>query len=126
MIEIFKEGRPVGGLESEIRTPIDVITAGQALLELARTEHDGIFHLAGYTRVSRLDLARAIATKFGFREDLVFKQSPGDLSKRAPRPRDASLDNRKVCAILMTPMLSLDQALALIVKNREEGFRVYG
>jgi len=118
MVDAFKEGRRVGGLEGEIRTPLDVITAGRALLELAAGNHSGIFHLAGYTRISRFELARTIAARFGFREELVFKQSPADLANRAPRPRDASLDNRKVCATLKTPMLSLDQALTLILQKR--------
>ena len=37
----------------EIRSPIDIVTAGAALLELAGGDHHGIFHLAGNDRLSR-------------------------------------------------------------------------
>ena len=117
MLGTFKEGRKVGISEHEIRTPVDVITAGRGLLELAAGAHQGIFHLSGLSRVSRLELARTIAGRFGFPQELVVPQSAAVAAVgRAARPRDVSLDNSKARAELQTPMRTLDEGLSLIIE----------
>jgi len=115
MIAAFREGRPVCAPAHEVRTPVDAITAGRALLELAAGDQHGIFHLAGLSRLNRLDLARTIARRFGFPADLAMGQSA--VSGRAPRPRDVSLDNRQTCARLKTPMCTLEEGLSLVQES---------
>ncbi len=115
MVVAFKEGRPVGVPAHEIRTPVDVITAGRALLELAAGEQHGIFHLAGSESLNRFEMARRIARRFGFSDQLVLAQPPA--AGRAPRPRDVSLANAKACATLRTPMRDFDDALSLVLKR---------
>jgi dTDP-4-dehydrorhamnose reductase len=119
MISTLREGRTVAAPEQEVRTPVDVITAGRALLELAAGGHHGIFHLAGHDRLNRFVMAQKIALRFGFPRQLLAAQAttgPG----RAMRPRDVSLANAKACANLKTPMLPFDEALSLIMKT--DGF----
>lgn len=110
----LKNGRTVIVPEQEVRTPIDVISLGQALLELAQPGHEGIFHLAGLSQVNRLELTRKFARTFALPEHLVQPQAAASIAGRAPRPRDVSLDSSKACAQLKTPMLTLEQALARI------------
>ena len=117
MIAALKQGRTVSVPAHEVRTPVDVITAGRALLELAAGSHTGIYHLAGHSRVSRLEMARAIALRFGFSPDLILDQGATATPGRAPRPRDVSLDNRKACTLLNTPMQTLDEGLSLILET---------
>ncbi len=117
MIAALKQGRTVAVPGHEVRTPLDVITAGRALLEMAAGDHSGIYHLAGHDRVSRLEMARAIALRFGFPQDLILDQGPATTPGRAPRPRDVSLDNRKACTLLNTPMQTLDDGLSLILET---------
>ena len=115
MIASFKEGRTVAATEREVRTPVDVITAGRALLELAAGEHHGIFHLAGRDRLNRFEIARKIAARFGFPKELVTAQGTAMSPSRARRPRDVSLLTAKTCAQLQTPMRTLDDGLALVL-----------
>ena len=113
MIASFRAGRPVTVPAQEVRTPVDVITLGRALLELAGGSQHGIFHLAGTQRLNRFEMAQQIALHFGFSKELVIAQTeapPG----RAARPRDVSLDNAKASAHLKTPMLDLAEGLSLI------------
>lgn len=117
LIAALKQGRTVSVPGHEVRTPVDVITAGRALLELAAGDHRGILHLAGRSRVSRFEMTRAIALRFGFPEDLILDQGTATTPGRAPRPRDVSLDNRKACTLLNTPMLTLDEGLSLILET---------
>lgn len=118
MITAFKQGRRVSVPVNEIRTPVDVITVGQALLELAAGEQHGVYHIAGLTRVSRIEMARTIALRFGFPADLVVGQ--GAAPGRAPRPRDVSLDNRRTRTRLATPMRTLDEGMALILETSRQ------
>ena len=116
MIAALKAGRQVAVPANEIRTPVDVITLGRALLELAGDAPRGIFHLAGNDRLNRLDLAQRIAASLGFPTSLIVAQDPSTIPDRAPR-HDVSLDNRKARAQLKTPMRSLDEALSLCLRT---------
>ncbi len=118
MLGAFREGRTIGMSEREIRTPIDVLTVGRALLELAANDHQGVFHLAGLSRVNRLELGRAIANRFGFSQELVVAQGAAAAPGRATRPRDVSLDNHRTRDALQTPMRTLDEGLSLIIQNQ--------
>jgi dTDP-4-dehydrorhamnose reductase len=114
MIAALKDGKTVSVPEQEVRTPADVITVGRALLELAASNHHGIFHLAGRTRVSRFEMAQEIARCFGLPQHLVVAQGVASAPGRATRPRDVSLNNGKACAHLETPMRTLHEGLSLI------------
>ena len=119
MLPALKEGRPIAAPAQEVRTPVDVITAGRALLELAAGNHHGIFHLAGHDRLNRLEIAQKIARRFGFSGDLVIAQPAKALAGRAVRPRDVSLNTAKASAELETPMRTLDDGLSLILEATE-------
>lgn len=113
MVAAFEKGRVIGVPPDEVRTPIDIVTVGRALLELAAGTHSGIFHLAGNDRLSRLEMVRRIAARCGYSSDLVEPNDPTGIPGRAERPRDASLDNRKAHAELTTPMCGLEDGLTL-------------
>ncbi|HOC68942.1 MAG TPA: SDR family oxidoreductase [Candidatus Hydrogenedentes bacterium] len=106
--------------ENEIRTPVDVLTLGRALLELAAMDCTGIVHLAGSTRLNRYEMACRIAERLGFSTDLVVPTDSNAMAGRAKRPNDASLDNSKARSLLKTPMCNLDEALDLIFQLKEE------
>jgi len=115
MVATLKAGGTVGMSEHEVRTPVDVITVGRALLELAAGDHQGIFHLAGLSRVNRFELAQVAADRFGFPKHLILKQPTAANPGRAKRPRDVSLDTSKISSALKTPMRTLDEGLSLIL-----------
>ena len=117
MIATFREGRTVALSEQEIRTPVDVITVGKTLLELAAGDHQGIYHVAGNERLNRFEIARKIAVRFGFPKEMVVAQAVATAQGRAVRPLDVSLDNTKARANLKTPMLNLDEGLSLILQT---------
>jgi dTDP-4-dehydrorhamnose reductase len=125
MTHSLSQGKPYGVPAEEVRTPIDVVTLGQALLELAGAGHlQGTFHLAGNEVMNRLELVQRIAKRFGYSKDLVFASDVSRIPNRAPRPRDVSLNNAKARSMLKTPMKCLDEALDLII--RTSGLRKNG
>ena len=117
MVASFREGRAFSVPAHEIRTPVDVITVGRALLELAGGDHHGIFHIAGNERLSRFEMAQKIAVRLEFSKELVVAQAGLTTPGRAVRPRDVSLDNAKARANLTTPMRNLDEGLSLILQT---------
>jgi dTDP-4-dehydrorhamnose reductase len=103
----------------ELRTPIDVITLGQALLELAAGSLAGTIHLAGSDTLDRVTLTRRIAERFGYSPGLVQPRPPAQITGRAPRPRDVSLCNSFARSVLKTPMLGFEPSLDLVLASRD-------
>jgi dTDP-4-dehydrorhamnose reductase len=109
--------------QNEIRTPINVISLGAALIELAQIKNvDGILHLAGNTRIDRYQMAREIATTLGFSPEMIIPTNSNNMVGRAPRPNDASMDNAKATRLLKTPLLSLTEGLSLILTKKYEQY----
>ncbi len=119
MIADFQAGKPVQLPANEVRTPVDVITLGRALLELAGSDFTGIVHLAGSTRLNRREMACRIAARLGFPKELAVATDSNAIAGRAPRPNDASLDNTLARQILKTPMRSFDDGLDLVLTTAE-------
>ncbi len=101
----------------EVRSPIDVITVGAGLLELAGRDHHGIFHLAGNDRLNRLELTQQIVAKLGYGIDLVSPITSEPGPGRARRPRDVSLDNTRARTQLKTAMRNFDDGLSLMLER---------
>ena len=119
-IEKLKNGESVKFPENEIRTPVDVITLGSSLVELAGNDFTGIIHLSGSTRINRYEMARQIAGKLGYSKDLIIATNSNAMEGRAPRPDDASLDNSLAKKILNTPMRTLLEGLELTLNFKLE------
>ena len=119
-LEKLQRGETVKFPENEIRTPVDIITVGAALNELAENGFGGILHLSGNTRINRYEMARQIAEATGFSPDRILPVDSNSLPGRAPRPNDASLDNTRAAQILKTPMRSLSEGLALTLGRPEQ------
>jgi dTDP-4-dehydrorhamnose reductase len=116
MLAALRAGRPVEVPAREVRTPIDVITAGRALLELAVHDFSGTIHLAGSSSLNRFEMATHIAVHFNLPPELIVPTDPAKIAARAPRPRDVSLKNVRAATLLRTPMLGLEAALNFITQ----------
>jgi len=112
-IEKLKLGERVKFPANEIRTPIDIITLGKSLVELAGNDFVGTIHLSGNTIINRFEMAQQIAEKLRYSKDLIVATNSNAMEGRAPRPNDASLDNSLAKKVLTTPMHSLMEGLEL-------------
>lgn len=118
-IPMLRAGQTIVVPPEEIRTPIDVITLGRALLELAAGSMAGTIHLAGSDALDRVTLTRRVAERFGYSPGLVQPRPPAQITGRAPRPRDVSLSNALAKSMLKTSMLGFEASLDLVLASRD-------
>jgi dTDP-4-dehydrorhamnose reductase len=90
------------------------------LLEVLERKLNGIYHLAGATRVNRCEFAKFLAENFNFDTNLISPVSSKGIPWTAKRPRDSSLDvNRASQALRNRPLKILD-ALKTMKKEIEQ------
>ena len=104
---------------NETRTPVDVITLGSALIELAGNQFGGIIHLSGNTKINRYEMGLEIATTLGYPTNLIISADSNAMPGRAPRANDASMDNSLAKQILKTPMRTLAEGLKLTLNFKK-------
>jgi len=117
LVGSLRRGEKVELLKEEIRTPVDVLTLADALLELASAGFSGLIHIAGTERLSRFEFGLKTARKLGVDESLVVEQDIRTLTWRAPRPRDVSLKVELAERLLKTPMLDCDSGLKRVLED---------
>lgn len=106
-----RRGEPIEAPGEEYRTPIDVRTAADALVELAAGEQTGVLHLGGTERVSRVRFVQKILQELGADPGLVREGPASGFPDRARRPRDVSVRTDRARAWLRTPLLDLRAGL---------------
>lgn len=114
MIEQWEAGESVGVPDNEIRSPIDVVTAGKALLELATHEFQGTLLLGGSQGLNRIELVRQVAEHFGYSPDQVRPFDPTQIPGRADRPLSVIFDVEPSREILSTPLVDVAGAVELV------------
>lgn len=77
----------------EMRMPIHVEDAADAVVELTLSDWSGVIHLAGDEAISRYDLGVAVADAWGFGRESVEGLRQSDVELHPRRPRDLTLDS---------------------------------
>ena len=109
-IEKLKKGNEIPSPSNEIRTPVDVHTLTECLLELIEKDFQGTIHLGSTEAGSKLQISKAIARKLGYDPEVVVE--PDQVSPdRAPRHLLGMLDVSRAKKILKTKMLSLEETI---------------
>lgn len=88
-------GQSVGLYADEWRSPVHVDDVARAAWDLVSGEVSGVFHWGGPTRMTRLELGRILCDMFRFERRLITEAKRPD-----DRPRDTSLDSRRLIDLL--------------------------
>jgi dTDP-4-dehydrorhamnose reductase len=96
----------------EWRTPLEVGNAARAVLELALGRAQGLLHVAGPERVSRLELGRIWLAARGLAPESVRSVTRAELGLERQRPADVALEAGRARALLAEPLLAPGAALA--------------
>ena len=108
----LKNGNRIAAPQDEVRTPIDVITLSECVLELAVHPYSGLLHIGSIAPIDRYKLSRRIAHQMGYDEEVVVlpkEQTPDP--NRAPRHRNGILDVSKAQQLMKTKLLSVDEGI---------------
>lgn len=87
----IKAGKPTHYFTDEWRTPIPAPEMARRVVDLACSEHSGIFHVAGAEIFSRYELAQKIARDNGFTTEQVFPRLRREDRWASIRPKNLSL-----------------------------------
>jgi dTDP-4-dehydrorhamnose reductase len=90
-VTALQTGTPIRCFVDEWRTPLALEMAAHALLALARSDAQGIFHLGGPQRLSRWEMAFRLAGTLGLDQGPIVPVMRADVPAPEQRPRDTSL-----------------------------------
>jgi len=113
VIDALSKGHRIKALTDQWLSPTLNTLLAKAIKGLVEGNHVGLFHVAG-ERMSRYEFARIIAEKFGFDESLIEPITMDEISFRAKRPRDSSLDSSKAKNVLVVDFYTLENSLNLL------------
>jgi dTDP-4-dehydrorhamnose reductase len=106
----------------ERRSPIDVYTLTNCVLELADNAYSGILHVSSTEGIDRYELALRLARRMALSTALVLAQTSEAtnalVTTRAPRHRNGVLDVSLARRTLRTPMPTVDQAIGRALSSK--------
>ena len=103
----------------EIRTPVDVLTLSECVLELIGLRFAGVLHIGSTDSIDRASLTRRAAALLGFPEARVVAQAvTAPLPGRAARHKNGIISVDKARALLKTPLLSAEQSIRRAIEER--------
>ena len=109
-------GRVTGALfTDEVRCPVADVDLATAILELTTSEHRGLINVAGPEALSRADLGRLIARRYGL--DGVLPVSTMAESGLPPRPGELRLDTSLARVLLRTRLRPASEVLTVAVRS---------
>jgi len=92
-VRCLRSGQPVCLFKDEWRTPLSFLTAARALLDIGHSDCEGIIHVGGPERLSRLDMGLRLAKYLEVDFAAIVAASRESLPATEPRPRDTSLNS---------------------------------
>ncbi len=115
----LKAGQKIPAPKDEIRTPVDVITLSEAVLELAANDFSGIIHIGSTDHLDRYSLTRKIVRKMGYSSKIVVLPQPQTIQPdRAARHKNGIIEVTKAQGLLTTNLLSADESIQRAFDDR--------
>ncbi len=114
----LKAGQEILCPADEIRTPVDVITLSECVLELAENDFSGMLHIGATGSINRYELTKKLARRMGFDEGLVKPRVSQDKPNRAPRHKNGIISVSRAQRVLRTKLLSLDEGIERAIAER--------
>lgn len=103
-------------------TPILVNDLVEAMLRLVGQGASGVVHVAGGQRLSKHAFGLTLADVFGFPPALIRTVGVEEVSLRARRPRDMSLDTRRAAELIGEPLPDAVTGMRRLRRLQEEGW----
>jgi dTDP-4-dehydrorhamnose reductase len=115
----LEKAQSVKAVTDQYNSPTLNTNLAEMVVDMAKNHVQGILNTAGSTRINRFDFARKISKVFHLEEKYIEPISSAEFSWKAKRPKDASLNVRKAKKILRHKPCSVEDALKMMKKERE-------
>jgi dTDP-4-dehydrorhamnose reductase len=99
-VAALQTGKPITLFADEWRTPLSLLSAARALIQLAKSEVTGILHLGGPERLSRLEMGQKLAKHLRVASPNIQAVRRQDMPGNELRPRDTSLNSDRCLCFL--------------------------
>lgn len=117
VIENLESKREISVLVDQYTSPTFVSNLSKMLIEVAERKTTGTIHLAGATRLSRYEFAEIIVDKLNLDKTLLKPTKITEMSWKAQRPQDSSLDVSKANQILDNKPQKIEQSVDLFINQ---------
>lgn len=108
----FEHHKAISLFTDQYRTPLFVIDAIRALLELiGHPNKNEMYHIAGTERINRYDFGKIFAQVFGYSDKCLQPVRMQEMATLAQRGKDCSLDTQKMQAVLSFQMSDVTTGL---------------
>jgi dTDP-4-dehydrorhamnose reductase len=94
-VQALRAGQPLACFADEWRSPLGLAAAARALIALAESDFEGLLHIGGPERLSRLEMGQRLAAFLGVDPGTISASSREEAADPEPRPRDTSLISAK-------------------------------
>ncbi|MFQ5630733.1 MAG: dTDP-4-dehydrorhamnose reductase [bacterium] len=111
VIEQLQNGKPIRIVDDQIGQPTLASELAEALVKLARSGNQGIYHICGKEAMSRYDFTIEIAKMFGLDVSLIQRIKTAELNQPAPRPMHSVFDLSKLESELDVKMSTVREGL---------------
>ena len=115
VIENLQKQKQIDVLSDQFTSPTYVPNLSKMIIEISERHLNGIFHVAGATKISRYEMASIISDKLNLDEKLLRKILINELKLEASRPKDSSLNISKATSILNEKPQKINQSLNLFI-----------
>lgn len=110
----LREGQELKIVNDQFRAPTWAEDLAWGCLEICRLGEKGIFHLAGPSTYSILEIVQRVARYYGFSEEYITSFSSTDLNQPAKRPPMTGFDLSKAKRLLNYSPKTLEDTLDLL------------
>jgi len=111
--ESLESKKEIPVLIDQFTSPTYVPNLSKMLIEVATRQISGVIHVAGASRISRYSLAQLVADRLGLDKKLLIPTKTDEMSWKAQRPKDSSLDVSLATEILNEKPQEIQQSLEL-------------
>jgi dTDP-4-dehydrorhamnose reductase len=114
ILEKLKHGEEIRIVTDQHVSPTLNTNLAGMLLEAGVEKREGIYHLAGATRISRYDFACRLADVFELDKGMIVPAKMADMNWKARRPVDSSMDVSKATKLFKEKPWDIDRSLRFL------------
>jgi dTDP-4-dehydrorhamnose reductase len=118
MVKLFSR-QEIKIVTDQYSNPILTDNVTEVIMKLIKSEHNGIYHVAGLSCLNRYDFVMKLTQTMNFDAGLVKPITTDQLKQIARRPKNCCLNCTKVMKDLGAKLLTVDESLQLMRKQSE-------